>query len=234
MFQGFSRQVNKFSRLFQTLCILVLCLGLMVGCGSSQAPNSSNSSKDEKAIAIGTILKPRTIDPADSYDLAGLMVVYNLGETLYSYKLGTTELQPQLAAAMPSLSADGLVYTIPIKEGIKFHDGTTFNAEAMAFSLNRFVKNAGEPSFLLSDTLDKAIAKDGKTLVISLKKPFAAFPALLAFPGTSAVSPQAYQEELGEGKFKPEAFVGTGPYKLAQFSSDSLKLETFPDYWGEK
>ncbi|MGL5034923.1 MAG: ABC transporter substrate-binding protein, partial [Microcystaceae cyanobacterium] len=46
--------------------------------------------------------------------------------------------------------------------------------------------------------------------------------------------PQAYQEELGEGKFKPEAFVGTGPYKLAQFSSDSLKLETFPDYWGEK
>ncbi|MFM7192669.1 MAG: ABC transporter substrate-binding protein, partial [Microcystaceae cyanobacterium] len=159
-------------------------------------------------------------------------VVYNLGETLYTYQLGTTTLIPQLAQTMPTLSADGLTYTIPLRSGVKFHDGTSFNAEAMAFSLNRFIKNGGEPSFLLADTIDTVTVKDPQTLVIRLKEPFAAFPALLAFPGACAVSPKAY--EIGEGKFNPESFVGTGPYRLTAFNSDSLRLEAFADYWGEK
>jgi peptide/nickel transport system substrate-binding protein len=56
-----------------------------------------------------------------------------------------------------------------------------------------------------------------------LKKPFAAFPSLLAFNGASAVSPKVY--EIGAGKFKPNEFVGTGPYKLVQFSSESQRLD---------
>ena len=58
------------------------------------------------------------------------------------------------------------------------------------------------------------------------------FPSLLAFPGACAVSPKAY--EIGEGKFIPEQFAGTGPYKLTSFNSDSLRLEVFSDYWSEK
>jgi len=102
----------------------------------------------------------------------------------------------------------------------------------MAFSLNRFIKNGGEPSFLLSDTVKTIKATGKQEITVTLQKPFAAFPALLAFPGACAISPNGY--EIGKGKFIPEKFVGTGPYKLANFSSDSLKLETFADYWGEK
>jgi peptide/nickel transport system substrate-binding protein len=160
------------------------------------------------------------------------MIVYNLGETLYTYKLGTTELIPQLASALPQVSPDGLTYTIPLRRGIKFHDGTAFNAQAMAFSLERFIKNGGEPSFLLSGTIDSIQVSNEYVLKIKLKQPFAAFPALLAFPGVCAVSPQAYQ--IGEGKFKPDDFVGTGPYRLVSQKSDTIKLESFPDYWGEK
>jgi peptide/nickel transport system substrate-binding protein len=232
MLDGFLGIHKKRNRLLQGISVLLLSLVLMVGCGQSQNQPTPSVNSRENTITIGTILKPRTIDPADSYELAGLMVIYNLGETLYTYKLGTTELEPRLAIAFPKISEDGLIYTIPIRQGVKFHDGTAFNAPAMAFSLNRFIKNGGEPSFLLSDTVKSVEATGEWELKVTLQKPFAAFPSLLAFPGACAVSPKAY--EIGEGKFIPEKFAGTGPYKLASFNSDSLRLELFDDYWGEK
>ncbi|MGB7522309.1 MAG: ABC transporter substrate-binding protein, partial [Spirulinaceae cyanobacterium] len=173
-----------------------------------------------------------TLDPSDNYELAGTNVIYNLSDTLYAYKPETTELEPQLATEMPEISEDGLTYTIPVREGVTFHDGTPFNAEAMAFSLQRFLENGGKPSFLLSDTIESVEATGDYELTIKLTKPFAAFPALLAYPGTCAISPEAY--EIGAGKFQPNTFVGTGPYKLAEFSSDSIRFDVFEDYWGEK
>ena len=228
-FLGIQRKRN---RLLQGIILLMLSLVFMWGCVQNQNQPTPSVNSRENTITIGTILKPRTIDPADSYEAAGLMIIYNLGETLYTYKLGTTELEPRLAIAFPTISEDGLVYTIPIRQGVKFHDGTAFNAQAMAFSLNRFIKNGGEPSFLLSDTVKSVEATGEWELKVTLQKPFAAFPSLLAFPGACAVSPKAY--EIGEGKFIPEKFAGTGPYKLTSFNSDSLRLEVFSDYWSEK
>jgi peptide/nickel transport system substrate-binding protein len=232
MLDGFLGINRKRNRLLQGISILLLSLVLMVGCGQSQNQPTPSVNSRENTITIGTILKPRTIDPADSYEAAGLIIIYNLGETLYTYKLGTTELEPRLAIAFPKISEDGLIYTIPIRQGVKFHDGTAFNAQAMAFSLDRFIKNGGEPSFLLSDTVKSVEATGEWELKVTLQKPFAAFPSLLAFPGACAVSPKAY--EIGEGKFIPEKFAGTGPYKLTSFNSDSLRLEVFSDYWSEK
>ena len=228
-FLGIQRKRN---RLLQGIILLMLSLVFMWGCVQNQNQPTPSVNSRENTITVGTILKPRTIDPADSYEAAGLMIIYNLGETLYTYKLGTTELEPRLAIAFPKISEDGLVYTIPIRQGVKFHDGTAFNAQAMAFSLNRFIKNGGEPSFLLSDTVKSVEATGEWELKVTLQKPFAAFPSLLAFPGACAVSPKAY--EIGEGKFIPEKFAGTGPYKLTSFNSDSLRLEVFSDYWSEK
>ena len=232
MLDGFLGINRKRNRLLQGITLLMLSLVLMWGCSQSQNQPTPSVNSRENTITVGTILKPRTIDPADSYEAAGLIIIYNLGETLYTYKLGTTELEPRLAIAFPKISEDGLIYTIPIRQGVKFHDGTAFNAPAMAFSLNRFIKNGGEPSFLLSDTVKSVEATGEWELKVTLQKPFAAFPSLLAFPGACAVSPKAY--EIGEGKFIPEKFAGTGPYKLASFNSDSLRLELFDDYWGEK
>ncbi len=183
-------------------------------------------------MAIGTTGKVRTLDPADSLELFSGNLLYNMGDRLYTYKSGTTDLIPQLATELPQVSDDGLVYTIPLRDDVVFHDGETFNAEAMAFSLNRFVKNGGQPAFLLSDSLESVTAKSTNELVIKLKKPFAAFTDLLAFSGLVAISPQAY--EIGPGKFVPSKFVGTGPYKLAKSNSDSVRLDRFEQYWGEK
>lgn len=223
-----SKFFTKLPRLTTYITLFGLCFALLVGCASGSAPNISKTDH----IRLGTILKPRTLDPADSYELASLMIVYNLGETLYTYQLGTTTLIPQLAVKMPKVSEDGLTYTISVRQGVSFHDGTDFNAQAMAFSLERFMKNGGEPSFLLSDTIESVKATGKYELTIKLKEPFAAFPSLLAFPGACAVSPKAYK--IGSGKFKPDGFVGTGPYRLVSQGSDTLRLDAFADYWGEK
>ncbi len=231
---GFSLSKQQISKLGKFISLFLLCIYLVVGCnGSSQTENTTpTATTNGDRISIGTTLQPRTLDPADSYEIASLNIIYNVGESLYTYKLGTTEIQPRLATAMPTVSEDGLTYTIPLRQGVTFHDGTPFNAEAMAFSLERFITNGGKPSFLLADVVDTVEASGEYELTIKLKQPFAAFPALLAFPGTCAVSPQAYQ--IGAGQFNPNQLIATGPYQLTQFNSDSIILDVNNNYWGEK
>jgi len=180
---------------------------------------------------MGTTLTARTLDPADAYETFPGILLYNLGDRLYTYEPGTTNLVPQLATAMPTISDDGLTYTIPLRDDVTLHDGTPFNAEVMAFSIQRFMENGGRPAYLLSDKIVSAEATAEYELTLTLSAPFAAFPALLSFSGVTPVSPEQY--EIGAGQFRPDQFVGSGPYKLAAFTSDSIRLDPNPDYWGE-
>lgn len=206
---------------------------LAIACGQPTPQSSPATSPAANGrVTLGTTAKIQTLDPADAYEISSGNLLYNLGDRLYTYAPGTTDLKPQLATELPKVSADGLVYTIGLRQGVVFHDGTPFNAEAMAFSLQRFIQNGGRPAFLLADTIKSVEPTGDSELTIRLKKPFAAFPSLLAFSGACAVSPRAY--EMGVGKFKPSTFVGTGPYKLAEYGSDLLRLDTFDQYWGEK
>ena len=233
---GINKQQHRISikpSVIKVIVLFCLCCLLTASCGQG-ANRSANSIGDNanNRVTIGTTLKLRTIDPADAYDNLSGEVLQNLGDTLYTYESGTTKLIPHLATAMPKVSQDGLTYTIPLRQGVIFHDDTPFNAAAMEFSLQRFIKNGGGPAMLLSDAVESVKATGEYELTFQLKKPFAAFPSLLTFRGICAVSPKAY--EIGEGKFKPDTFVGTGRYKLAKYGSDSLKFDVFDKYWGEK
>jgi peptide/nickel transport system substrate-binding protein len=220
-------------QLVKLITLFSICFALVVGCNSNQTVQvSPNKSTENGRISIGTTLKARTVDPADSYELAGLNVIYNVCESLYTYELGTTKIKPLLATEMPKISADGLTYSITLRQGVTFHDGSPFNAKAMALSLKRFMENGGKPSFLLTDTIESVQEKGDTEIKIKLKQPFAAFPSLLAFPGTCAVSPQSYK--IGAGQFNPNQLIGTGPYQLIDFSSEGLKLDVNEKYWGEK
>ncbi|NJN12225.1 MAG: peptide ABC transporter substrate-binding protein [Richelia sp. RM2_1_2] len=228
----FSLSVRRQGRIRLLFSLLCICILLVSSCANNQVTNPSASASGNGRITIGTTAKPRTLDPADAYELASLSLVYNMSDRLYTYAPGSTELKPELATALPTVSDDGLIYTIPIREGVVYHDGTKFDAKAMEFSLRRFIENKGKPSFLLSDTVESVKATGNYQLTIKLKQPFAAFPSLLAFSGVPALSPKAY--EIGEGKFEPNKFVGTGPYKLTKFGTDSLTFDVFDQYWGEK
>ncbi|MFN3361037.1 MAG: ABC transporter substrate-binding protein [Pseudanabaenaceae cyanobacterium] len=196
----------------------------MGGCGFRQERSPQ--------IVIGTTSQIRTLDPADAYEfLAGNILTY-VTDRLYTYAPQGTDVVPQLAADFPQVSGDGLVYRIPLRRGVKFHDGSEFNSGAMAFSLRRFMDSGGAPSFLLREVIDRLATPDPYTLVIYLKTPVPFFLKLLAFPGAGAVSPQFYQ---GQGEFITDRVVGTGPYLLTEYRPGRiLRLRPFPDYWGEK
>jgi peptide/nickel transport system substrate-binding protein len=234
---SFPRIWQQIGKLGQFIAIFTLCLVLTVACGSNKTTQTDGNTNtpataDKDRITIGTTLKPRTLDPADIYDVAGLNIAYNVGESLYTYEFGKTTIEPLLATEMPKVSSDGLTYTITLRQGVTFHDGEPFNAKAMEFSLQRFIKNGGKPSFLLSDIVKDIKATGDYELTIQLKQPFAAFPSILATPTACAVSPKAYA--IGEGKFNPNQLIGTGAYKLTSFGSNDIKLEANEKYWGEK
>ncbi|MGF1571223.1 MAG: ABC transporter substrate-binding protein [Nodosilinea sp.] len=227
---------RSWRRLGQFLGLFGLCLGLALGCAGnnpSATDTSATGAEDAAAgrITMGTTLTARTLDPADAYETFPGILLYNLGDRLYTYEPGTTVLVPQLATAMPTVSDDGLTYTIPLREDVTLHDGTPFNAEVMAFSIQRFMENGGRPTSLLADKISAVEATGDHELTISLQAPFAAFPALLSFSGITPVSPASY--EIGAGSFAPDRFVGSGPYKLASFTSDSIKLDVNENYWGD-
>ncbi|MDJ1184495.1 ABC transporter substrate-binding protein [Roseofilum casamattae] len=224
---GRSRQIG------QWVAIALCCCIIAIACSpQNNTSNGEDPGRESGRIIVGTTLKPRTLDPADAYEIPSLNLLYNIGDRLYTYDGGKAELVPQLATELPTISDDGLTYTIPLREGITFHDGTEFNAEAMVFSLQRFMENQGKPSFLLSDVVESVEATGDYELEITLNQPFAAFPSLLAFSGLCPVSPQAY--EIGSAKFAPDTFVGTGPYKVADITPDLTRLDVFAGYWGDR
>ena len=224
---------KTFRSLVQFFGLFCLCLLLVVSCGRRPTNTTTPTAQSNSGrVTVGMTIKPRTLDPADAYELASTSVLYSLGDRLYTYKLGTTQIEPQLATALPKVSLDGKTYTITLRQGVVFHDGTPFNAQAMAFSLERFIKNGGKPSSLIADIVESVKASREYELTIKLKNAFAPFPAVLAYAGLCAVSPKAY--EIGGGKFNPTKFVGTGPYKLAEFNPNLIRLDVFEKYWGEK
>jgi peptide/nickel transport system substrate-binding protein len=223
---------RQWRRLGQWVGLFGLCLAVTVGCATGSDPDSATApASGEGRITVGTTLTARTLDPADAYETFPGILLYNLGDRLYTYEPGTTNLVPQLATAMPTVSDDGLTYTIPLRDDVTLHDGTPFTAEVMAFSIQRFMENGGRPAYLLSDKIVSAEATDEYELTLTLSAPFAAFPALLSFSGVTPVSPDSYA--IGAGQFRPDSFVGSGPYKLAAFTSDSIRLDPNPDYWGD-
>jgi peptide/nickel transport system substrate-binding protein len=229
--------LKKWKLIGQFLSLFLCCCFLIVSCGGSKTSTPTASSSSPAATSNGRVIvgltdPPRTLDPADGYEVYTSNIITSLGDRLYSYKKGTLELEPQLATELPKVSADGLTYTIPLRKGVLFHDGTPFDAKAMEFSLNRFIKNGGKPAALLGDIAESVKATGDYELTIKIKNSFAPFPSLLAFTGMCAVSPKAY--EIGPGKFKPNEFVGTGPYKLVSFTPQQIRTEVFDKYWGEK
>ena len=220
-------KVGRYVGLFGLVWLLAVSCG-----GSEPTTQAEGGASTTDRVSIGTTLSARTLDPADAYEIFPGILLYNMGDRLYTYAPGSTELVPQLATEMPTVSEDGLTYTIPLRDDVTLHDGTPFNAEVMAFSIQRIIENGGRPSSLIADKIESATAADSRELVIQLKQPFAAFPALLTFWSMTPVSPEQYA--VGTGSFQPDTFVGSGPYKLASFSSDVIKLDVNEDYWGEK
>ena len=186
--------------------------------------------KKRENIIVASAGKIESLDPAQANTLRTLQILSAVGDTLYkTNKEGN--LSPSLAKDLPKISKDGLFIDIPLKENVSFHDGSSFNAKAMKFSLNRFMK-IGTLNYLLNDKIEYIEVKDEFLLRIKLKKPSSSIKSLLTSINLTPVSPNSYSNY--KDKFNNKNFIGTGPYLLESFNSSQQIIKPFNKYWGGK
>ncbi len=124
-----------------------------------------------------------------------------------------------------SLSQDEKTWIFQLREGVVFHDGAAFNAEAAKANIIRLRKHPQTADNY--KYMEEVRATGTHTLEIELKKPLPAFPVLISYFPSAMFSP----EVIETGGTELAAPVGTGPYKFADYSQDSIYLEANPDYW---
>ncbi|TVY08586.1 ABC transporter substrate-binding protein [Paenibacillus cremeus] len=230
----------------------VLAISLAVsGCSKTpEAPKQEASKQDTPApgkkvqdtLIVGRGGDSANLDPAIVTDGESIKIAQQVFDKLLEYKPGTTEVQPGLAESW-KVSPDGLVYTFTLRKGVKFHDGTDFNADAVVFNFNRW-SDPKSPYKFQGDSFDyynsmfgietarvikEVKAVDANTVQFTLNKPQAPFLQNIAMPAFSIGSPKAIQEK--KEKFKSEP-VGTGPFVFKEWKrNDSITLEKNPNYW---
>ncbi|WP_347548487.1 ABC transporter substrate-binding protein [Pseudalkalibacillus hwajinpoensis] len=226
-------------RLFILTLTLVIGLSL-VGCSS----NTGSSSEDSKqtTMIFGRGGDSVSLDPAVVTDGESFKVAENIYDTLVQFGDMDTEVHPALASDW-EVSEDGLEYTFTLEEDVMFHDGTPFNAEAVVYNFERWMKpkeDQAEPFAVYRSmfggfkgdeghVIKEVKAADEFTVQITLNRPQAPFLKNLSMTPFSIASPKALEEnETGYG----ENPVGTGPFIFKEWKrNDKIVLEKNDDYW---
>ncbi|WP_137744788.1 ABC transporter substrate-binding protein [Robertmurraya siralis] len=226
--------------------VLMLLLSLaLVGCNSSSTSNegepddSTDDNGTEETAAGGQLVFGRggdstSLDPAATTEGEAFKVTVNLYETLINFGEQDTEIHPGLATEW-STSEDGLTHTLKLREGVKFHDGTDFNADAVVYNFERWKGGDKEQFYYYNsqfgDKIDSVTAVDEYTVEFKLNTPIAPFYKNLAMSPFGIASPTAI-EEHGDNFFKNP--VGTGPFKFKEWrENDRITIVKNEDYWQE-
>jgi peptide/nickel transport system substrate-binding protein len=163
----------------------------------------------------------------------------NIFEGLVEYEAGSVLIQPCLATSWEA-SADGTEIVFNLRKGVKFHDGTDFNADAVVFSFARQYDTThpynqyGEWAYwgYMFGDVDRMEKIDDYTVKLVLKRPNASIMTSLAMFTVNVVSPTNAE------KYKEDAFknpCGTGPFKFVEWvKDDHITLEANEDYWRER
>ncbi|MCA1287492.1 ABC transporter substrate-binding protein [Salipiger bermudensis] len=186
-------------------------------------------------LIVGQIAEPKALDPAAVTAVNDFRILMNVYDGLVRYKSGTLEVEPALATAW-EISEDGTEYTFTLREGVTFHDGSPFNAEAVVFNFERML-NEDHPyhdtgpfplAFFFS-SVSSVEAIDTKTVKFTLSEPYAPFLSNLAYPTGLIVSPAAVEQHGADFGRNPS---GTGAFTFAEWrSNEAVVVEANPDYW---
>jgi peptide/nickel transport system substrate-binding protein len=221
--------------LFSVLMVLALVLA---ACGTTAAPPAATSAPAAPAatqapvatgpsgqivIAIGG--DPSTLDPQVADDGNERAVNDNIYETLIARNSKTMELVPGLAESWEQL--DSTTWQLKLRQGVKFHNGEPFDAEAAAFGINRVINpdlNSEQISFF--STIKEAKVVDANTIQVVTDGPDPTLPTRLYW---LKMVPPKHSQDADFGTTP----VGTGPYKFVEWMRDDhVTLEANTDYWG--
>lgn len=241
------------------LVLLGLVVGLAVilaNCGTaSNTSNNSPSPIAPAAVPAGALVygaggQPVNLEPGNIADGNSVIAIDQIYNRLTDSKPGTVEIEPSLATEWSS-SKDGKTWTFKLRSGVKFHDGTDFDAEAVKFNVDRWwdaknpngFREAGKTYSIWKnffggfkgekDSLVKDVAiVDRSTIKFVLNRPFAAFPSAIGSGYFGIASPAAVKQAGAKYGTPGSVAVGTGPFVFKEWiSGDRIVLEKNPNYW---
>ena len=226
-----------------SLAVLVMLVfsTILAACSSDNGEKGGEKEEENsepKILVFGRGGDSVFLDPAAATDGESFKVTKNVFETLVNFGDQDTEIHEGLAKSWEP-SEDGLSYTFQLEEGVKFHDGTDFNAEAVVKNFDRWM-NGSEDKFpyyssmfggFIGDeghVIDSVTADGDYTVVIKLKRPQAPFLKNLAMSPFAIASPTAFEKHGDKFSENP---VGTGPFKFVEWKrNDSITIEKNEDY----
>jgi len=180
-------------------------------------------------VIVAMNLEPDTLDPHVTSSKYSRQVVHTVYETLVNYDEEGRKFEPGLASSW-EVSDDGLAWTFHLREGVKFHDGTPLNAEAIKINFERMLDPATEStgSIYKVGPLDTIEIVDDLTVKLHFTKPYGAALPNYVEPDMSIVSPAAIEEY---GRELYNHMVGTGPFRFVEWEQrDHITLEKYDDY----
>ncbi len=214
---------------------LALAVPLAVGCEPGPNTDPLHRRRDPGALVVAQATGVLGLDPVRVTDSESIEAGELLFEGLVRWKPGTTDVAPGLATW--EVSADGKRWLFHLRPGVRFHDGTPLDAEAVRFSFERLLE-PHHPSYLAGDDgsywrsllkgVTKVSALDPATVEIQVARPYAPLLGDLAmFP---IVSPTAVRQWGDAFKMHP---VGSGPFMFESWAvGEQLVVKRFDGYWG--
>ncbi len=185
-------------------------------------------------IAIGIDTEVRSLDPQLTTAASDFRVLASLYEGLVRFAPGSLRVVPGLARAF-HVSSDGLTYTFVLRRGVRFHDGTPCDADAVRASFQRMIDPAHPlhrdgpfPFAFFFERIARIDAPDPHTVVMTLDQPFAPLLSNLAHPAGFVVSPTAAR---AHGRAFGRHPAGTGPFRLGAWDAQGrIELGRFDGY----
>ena len=206
---------------------VALALALVMMAAMAAVPAAA--AEQEKMFNIVLTAAFTGFDPLRTNDSASTYVNAQIYETLYRIDPVTGEYNCLLAAELPQFSEDGLTATVKLREGISFHNGEPFNAEAVKHTFE-LIKDPdfGSARASIANSIESMETPDDYTIVFHLKYEDGVLTAKLAHTNSAIVPPKAQQEQ--DLMVQP---VGTGPYKfVSSVSGANVVLTSNEEYWG--
>ncbi len=214
--------------LIAVLFVVSIVLAACSGDDSKGKESSSGSGSDisGKTFTYASTTDAVGLSPILTNDSASANVTEQVYETLFSRNIETMEIEPKLAVSYEN--PDENTWIFKLREGVTFHDGTPFNAEAVKYTFEKMRDpETAAPRASLFEPVNEITVEDEYTLKVTTKYPYGTFLAGLTHSNAAIVSPTADQNQ--DLMKQP---VGTGPFKFVSWTpGDQLVLEANEEYW---
>ena len=238
--RSFKKKDMKAGVLAILICVMFICIGFS---GCTQQQNVTTEIKNPTMLVRYDIGDAKTLDPADAYDTGSSEPIFQIYETLVTYKGNNTLTFYPCLATEWTVSNDSLTWTFNLRENVKFSNGNDFTAEDVKYSFDRVLTMAAPESgvdWILSQCMDtnSTTVIDDYTIQIKLTQAYGGFLALMPYT-VAAIVDKDYVEANGgvvagvENEWMKLNPMGTGPYMLDHWTrATELVLNKNPNYWG--